>query len=248
MYLALTIPHANNEARNKGMEVPDYGIYAEQDWPEPQKGTAAMITRMDRDLGRLFALLKKRGVDENTVVMFTSDNGPHAEGGNDPKFFDSNGPLRGIKRDLYEGGIRVPMIVRWPGGAPAGKTSDHSGYFGDFFATACELGGAKTPDGLDSLSFAAAIRGQADQQKPHEQLYWEFYERGSAQAVRQGKWKAVRKPMLTGKTELYDLSSDIGEERNIAAKHPDLVRKLEAVMDKEHVPADMWKVRGRPAR
>ncbi len=129
LYLALTIPHANNEAGSKGQEVPDLGTYKDKDWPAPQKGTAAMITRMDRDIGRLMDRLKQHGIDERTIVLFTSDNGPHAEGGNDPNFVDSNGPLRGIKRDLYDGGIRVPMIVRWPGRVEAGSTSDHIGYF-----------------------------------------------------------------------------------------------------------------------
>src|SRR5262249_41233489 len=124
LYLAFTTPHANNEAGKKGMEVPDYGVYADKDWPEPQKGHAAMITRMDRDVGRLLARLRQHGLDANTLVLFSSDNGPHREGGNDPGFNASGGPLRGIKRDLYEGGIRVPLLARWPGKVPAGTTSD----------------------------------------------------------------------------------------------------------------------------
>jgi len=127
LYLALTIPHANNEAGKKGMEVPDFGDYADKDWPEAQKGHAAMITRMDGDIGRLIAKLKALGIDNDTFVFFSSDNGPHKEGGADPAFFKSSGPLRGYKRALYEGGIRVPTIARWPGKIKAGTTSAHSG-------------------------------------------------------------------------------------------------------------------------
>lgn len=240
LYLALTIPHANNEAGNRGMEVPDYGPYADRNWPEPQKGLAAMITRMDRDIGRLLQRLKEHGIDENTVVFFSSDNGPHREGGNNPDFFDSNGPLRGTKRDLYEGGIRVPMIVRWPARAPRGATSDHVGYFGDLMATAAELAGVEPPPGLDSISFVPAIVGQPDRQAQHKYLYWEFYERGSAQAVRMGHWKAVRQPMLTGDLQLYDLRDDVGEQRNVAAQHPDVVARLRSAMEEAHVPSPRW--------
>ncbi len=176
-------------------------------------------------------------------MIFTSDNGPHREGGNDPEFNDSNGPLRGIKRDLYEGGIRVPLIARWPGHVAPGTLSDHVGYFGDLLATAADLSGAQPPEGLDSVSFVPTLVGQDDKQKQHEYLYWEFYERGTKQAVRMGKWKAVRQPMLTGKTELYDLSVDIGEENNVADKHPDLVAKMEATMAEAHVPSPRWQVK-----
>jgi hypothetical protein len=123
--LRVDTSHANNEAGKKGMEIPDYGIYREKDWPEPQKGLAAMISRLDSDVGEIFVRLKKHGIDNNTIVFFSSDNGPHHEGGNDPDFFDSNGPLRGFKRAMYEGGIRVPMIVRWPGHVAAGTTSEN---------------------------------------------------------------------------------------------------------------------------
>jgi arylsulfatase A-like enzyme len=246
LYLALTIPHANNEAGKKGMEVPDFGGYADLDWPEPQKGHAAMISRMDRDVGRLLDKLKELGIDERTLVIFTSDNGPHAEGGNKPDFANSNGPLRGIKRALYEGGIRVPTIARWPGRIGAGSQSDHIAYFGDLFATAAELAGVKAPDNLDSISFLPTLVG--GEQKKHEVLYWEFYEHGSAQAVRAGKWKAVRKPMFTGKMELYDLSQDIGEKKNLAGQHPDVVSRMASLMAKNHAPSKRWKVRKRRKR
>ncbi|MDA2924531.1 arylsulfatase, partial [Acidobacteria bacterium AH-259-L09] len=234
LYLPLTIPHANNEARQKGMEVPDYAAYADKEWPEPQKGLAAMITRMDADLGKLFESLQEHQIDEDTIIFFTSDNGPHREGGNDPDFFDSNGPLRGIKRDLYEGGIRVPMIVRWPGHAPAGTVSNHIAYFADFMATAAEIAGVQPPENTDSISFLPAILGKTESQEEHEYLYWEFYERGSAQAVRTGHWKAVRKPMFTGEIELYDLGTDVGETHNVADQHPQIVKKIRTIMEEAH--------------
>lgn len=242
MYLALTIPHANNEAKNLGMEVPDQGEYAALDWPEPQKGHAAMISLMDRDIGRLLDKLGELGIDERTIVIFSSDNGPHREGGNDPDFNDSNGPLRGIKRDLTEGGIRVPTIVRWPGHVPAGGSSDHVGYFGDLMATAAELSGASAPSNLDSISFLPACLGRSDAQRKHDYLYWEFYERESKQAVRMGRWKAIRQPMFTGPIELYDLETDLGEEHNIAARHADVVERAAAAMAEAHVPSPLWKI------
>ncbi len=243
LYLALTLPHANNEARQKGMEIPSLGQFKNKNWPEPQKGFAAMVERMDRDVGRILDRLKKHEIDDNTIVFFTSDNGPHSEGGNNSRFFDSNGPLRGQKRDLYEGGIRVPMIVRWPGHVPAGKTSRHIGYFGDFLATAADIAGVKDVPKTDGISFLPAILGKNDAQKKHDYLYWEFYERGSAQAVRMGHWKGVVKPFGSKRMELFDLAKDLGEQHNIAAEHPDIVRKLHKAMTESHVPSPLWKVR-----
>ena len=249
LYLALTIPHANNEAGGKGMEVPDFGPYKDKDWPEPAKGFGGMMHRMDSDIGRLMELLKKLKIDDRTLVIFTSDNGPHNEGGHKASTFKSSGPLKGTKRALYEGGIRVPMIARWPGKIAAGSTTAHASYFGDLFATAAELNGAKLPDGLDSVSFAPTLLGDAERQKQHKYLYWEFYEGGSAQAVRMGNWKAVRRPAIFGKIELYDLSKDIGEETNLADKFPVEVAKMDAAMKTAHVPSPAWKFRKpRPAK
>ncbi len=245
LYLALTIPHANNErtkALGDGQEVPDYGIYADRPWSDPAKGQAAMITRMDGDVGRLLKLLADLKIDKQTVVMFTSDNGPQHEGGFDPTLFDPAGPLRGMKRDLTEGGIRVPLIVRWPGTTPAGTESDHIGYFGDLMATVADLAGLDTPAGLDSVSFAPTITGHADKQKQAKYLYWEFYEWGGKQAVRVGKWKAIRIPMFTGTTQLFDLSQDIGEENDLAKEDPNVVKRLERIMDAAHTPHPNWKV------
>jgi arylsulfatase A-like enzyme len=181
LYLALTVPHANNERFKElkdGQEVPDYGAYAGVDWPYPDKGQAAMITRMDAQIGRLLEHLRALGLDGKTLVLFSSDNGPHKEGGNRPEFFDANGPVRGLKRDLSDGGIRVPLIARWPGRIPAGTVSDHVGYFGDFMKMFAELAGAKPPRKLDGLSLVPTLLGRPAEQKRHEYLYWEFHERG----------------------------------------------------------------------
>lgn len=241
LYLAFTLPHANNEARQEGMEVPDLGEYAGLDWPENQKRHAAMISRLDRDIGRVLARLKQHGLDERTLVLFSSDNGPHREGGNDPDFNDSNGSLRGIKRALYEGGIRVPTIARWPGKIRAGVTSEHVGYFPDLMPTLAELTGQRPPK-HDGVSFLPTLLGRGEQ-KPHPFLYWEFYEQGGSQGARVGDWKAVSKPW-GAPLELYDLKEDLGETRNVAAQHPEVVERMQAVLRREHVPSPLWKVRG----
>ncbi len=242
LYLAFTTPHANNEAGKQGMEVPDLGPYADKDWPAPQKAHAAMITRMDADVGRLLARLEEMGVDENTLILFSSDNGPHAEGGNDPSFNDSNGPLKGIKRDLTDGGIRVPTIARWPGKIAAGKTSDFVGSFMDVMPTLAEVAGAgdALPKDLDGLSFVPTLVGQPERQEQHDHLYWAFYERGGGQAVRMGKWKAVQQPLATP-IRLYDLSADIGEEHDLAAGHGDIVARAAAAMKAAYQPNEEWK-------
>ncbi len=245
LYLAYTIPHANNELGRKtgnGMEVPDDAPYTDKPWPQVEKNKAAMITRMDYHVGLLLSLLRELGIDEQTVVFFSSDNGPHREGGVDPEFFDSNGPLRGIKRDLYEGGIRVPMIVRWPGTVPAGKTSDLPWAFWDFLPTAAELAGVQPPSGLDGISVVPAIMGRRQERKGY--LYWEFHERGFEQAVRLGKWKAVRhgtkKPI-----ELYDLSADISEQHDIAAHHLDIVQHMREIMQTARTESKEFPIRER---
>lgn len=239
LMLTPTLPHANNEGGDEGMEVPDQGLYADNDWPENEKNFAAMVTLLDEGVGAVFAKLDTLGLDENTLVIFTSDNGPHSEGGHDPDYFDSNGPFRGIKRDLYEGGIRVPMIARWPGKIKGGQVSDHMGYSGDFLATVAELSGADVPENTQSVSLVPTLLGREDQSE-HPYLYWEFFEGNPHQAVRSGKWKAVRQPIFTGATELYDLSEDAGEENDIADEHPDVVRRMEEMMAEAHRPSDIW--------
>ena len=247
LYLPFTIPHANNEAGNKGMEVPSYGPYTDKDWPEPQKGHAAMITRMDGDIGRLMAKIKTLGLDENTFVFFSSDNGPHKEGGADPAFFKSSGPLRGYKRALYEGGIRVPTIARWPGKIKAGSVSDHISAFWDFLPTCCDLAGINTPEDIDGISMLPTLLGQNSKQKKHEFLYWEFHEQGKRQAVRMGDWKGIRQNVAknpNGPIELYYLKNDIAEQNNVANRHPQIVAKIEDLMRSARTPSEHWPLPG----
>ncbi len=246
LYLALTIPHANNEGARmtgNGAEVPDFGIYKDRAWSDQDKGQAAMITRMDSDVGKILDQLKTLGIAENTLVFFTSDNGPHDEAKHNLATFNPSGPLRGIKRALYEGGIRVPAIAWWPGTVAAGTTTDHICYSGDWFATAAEIAGVTPPDGLDSISMLPTLKGDASAQKQHAYLYWEFYEQGSRQAVRFGKWKAIRQPMKTGEVELFDLSTDIGEQDNVAKEHAEEVERAKKYMDKAHTPHPNWQIK-----
>ena len=230
LYLAYTIPHANNELgrdTGNGMEVPSDAPYSKKNWPAQERNFAAMVSRLDADVGKMMARLKAAGIDDNTVVFFSSDNGPHREGGHSPDFFRSSGPLRGIKRDLYEGGIRVPMLARWPGQIPAGRVSDQVWAFWDFLPTAAELAGAPRPRPLDGISMVNALLGK--EQRSHEHLYWEFHEGGFKQGVRMAEWKGVRlgtqRPV-----ELYNLTDDLGEKNNVAAQHPDIVRRIEDVL------------------
>ena len=247
LFVSLVSPHANNEAGlvdwAHGLEVPmdspEYRQFAGKDWPDPARGYAAMMLYVDRTVGAIMDKLQEQGLAENTIVMFSGDNGPHAEGGYDPAFHDSNGPLQGIKRDLYEGGIRVPTFAWSPGLVPAGVESDHPAYFGDLMATYGELAGAEVPAGLDSTSFAAALTGSGEPEKA-EYLYWEYYSPNSAQAVRMGKWKALRMPMTTGAVQLFDLEQDIGETTDLAAEHPDIAARAAEIMDANHQPSDNW--------
>ncbi|MFN4258410.1 MAG: arylsulfatase [Gemmataceae bacterium] len=248
LYLAYTIPHANNErtrATGSGNEVPSDEPYTDKPWKQQNKDFAAMITRMDRDIGTLMDTIQELGLDENTLVIFTSDNGPHREGGNDPQFFQSSGPLRGIKRDLTEGGIRMPFIARWTNHIPAGTVSDLPCDFADFLPTAAALAGVKPPAGSDGVSLVPTLLGpdQAGQaQARREYLYWEFHERGFQQAIRLGPWKALRLK-LNGPIELYDLSQDIGETTNVAERHPDIVAKAEKIFQTARTDSPHWPIK-----
>lgn len=247
LFLSLTIPHANNEGTRlfgDGAEVPDYGPYAEEDWPNPDKGQAAMISRMDRDVGKILDLLVELGVDSRTLVLFSSDNGAHDESGHSLERFAPSGPLRGIKRALYEGGIRVPTIAWWPGTIAPGAVSTHIGYFGDLMATAGELAGVPKPEGLDSISFLPTLQGEPDRQASHDYLYWEFYERGGRRALRQGDWKAVQ-PQWGKAVELYHLGRDLGETRDLADEFPERVAAMTATMDQAHTPSPDWPTPGK---
>jgi uncharacterized sulfatase len=227
LYLALTIPHANNEAGDEGMEVPNYGQYANFDWPVPEKGHAAMISRMDADIGRLLGLVKELGLDGSTLVIFTSDNGPHREGGHDPDFNDSNGPLRGYKGGVTEGGIRVPFIARWPGVVPAGTTSPSPISFADMMPTLAAIGGGHAPSGIDGADVTSTLKGRVQPELNDRFLYWEFYKDGVvAQSARQGQWKAVRDPK-SGEIQLYNLTADMGESHNVADEHPEIVARFQ---------------------
>ena len=196
-----------------------------------------MVTYLDRDVGRLVAKLRELGIEDDTIIIFSSDNGPHREGGNDPTFFNSSGGLRGIKRTLHEGGIRVPFIVAWPGRVRPGTETPHIGGFQDFLATAVEIAGSSPPEGRDGISFLPTLIGK--RQTSHEFLYWEFSEGGFQQAARMGEWKAVR-PVLGGKLELYNLESDPSEAKEIAAGHPDIVARIETLLRGARVDSPRW--------
>ena len=244
LYLPFTLPHANNEAGKQGMEVPTDEPYSGETWPQPQKNHAAMITYLDTQIGKVLARLGELGLADNTIVFFTSDNGPHREGGADPEFFHSSGPLRGFKRALYEGGIRVPMIVRWPGHIAPGTTSSQVWAFWDAAATLAELAGAAGPPGTDGISMVPSILGEAAAGRPaqnHEYLYWEFHERGFSQAVRMGNWKAIRKGPGTP-LELYDLAQDLGEQHDVAKEHPDILARVETILASARTGSADWPV------
>ena len=254
LYLPITLPHAelkvpealmkkyrNADGSSKfGPEKPYYQkgqSYHTQ--LQPRAAFAAMIDKMDYDVGRVLQLVKDLGLDENTYIFFTSDNGPHQEGGGDPEFFNSSGRLRGVKRDLYEGGIRVPMIVRAPGKVPAGKTRDDIWAFWDIMPTLNELGGSKAPQNIDGLSFVNALSGKAQKQK-HEYLYWQFNEGEFKEAVLQDNWKLIRYKEK-GKAEileLYNLSTDIAEKHNLSGKNPVKTKALLALMKQAKSPAE----------
>ncbi|HWA98076.1 MAG TPA: arylsulfatase [Pirellulales bacterium] len=247
LYLAFILPHANNEAGKvdgRGMEVPSDAPYSREDWPQAQKNHAAMITRLDSDVGKVLAKLDELGIADNTLVFFSSDNGPHKEGGADPEFFDSAGPLSGYKRSMTEGGIRVPMLVRWPTTIKPGQTSDLPWAFWDVMPTLADVCGAQAPEKIDGISIAPTLVGpeRADgPQRKHEYLYWEFHERGFHQAIRFGPWKAIRDG-LDGRIALYDLSSDLAEEHDLSAEQTEIVAEAKKLLGSARTDSELFPV------
>ncbi len=230
LYLPYTIPHAK-------YEIPELWPGVKASWTRDEKVHASMITRMDRDVGTLLALLKDLEIDKNTVVFFCSDNGAARrwEGR-----FDSSGPLRGRKRDMYEGGIRTPMIVRWPDRIPGGLISETVWYFADVLPTCAELAGVQPPRDIDGTSVLPSILGRT-QDLGDRFLYWEFFERNFQQAVRWKDWKAVR--LAPGaELELYDLSADSGETTDVADQYPGVVQTIEDYLKTARTPSKNWPV------
>lgn len=232
LYLPYCVPHA------KYQFPPGPPTFGKKPWTKNEKSHAAMVARLDRDMGRLLDLLDELKLSEMTLVFFCSDNGAAErwEGR-----FDSSGPLRGRKRDLTEGGLRVPMIMRWKGTVPAGSVSDQSWWFADVLPICAALGGGTTPDGLDGINVWSSFL-EKDRPTPERLFYWEFHERGFQQALRWKNWKAIRvgkgKPLM-----LYDLEEDLGERTNVAASHPDIVERMEQHLKKERTPSREWPLR-----
>ncbi len=260
LFYATTIPHAELVAPEENMKEfrgkllpekaykgaepgsPNYrkGPYCSQ--PETHAAFAAMITLLDRQVGEIVAELKKLGLDKNTIIIFSSDNGPHIEGGADPEYFDSNGPLKGYKRDLYEGGMREPMIVSWPGKVVVGSKTDLISAFWDIMPTFAEIVGTKAPENIDGISFLPTLLGKSGQ-KQHQSLYWEFHENNGRQAVRMGNWKLVRYNVAIPEkitTELYNLKTDLGETNNVAPQNPQVVSQMLKIMEQSRVPSPVF--------
>jgi arylsulfatase A-like enzyme len=240
LYLPCTLPHANNQAGKRGMEVPSDAPYSHEPWPQAQKNHAAMITYLDTQVGQIVDKLEELGLTNDTLVFFASDNGPHREGGANPEFFQSSGPLRGFKRAMYEGGIRVPMILCWPGHIAAGATDDTPWAFWDLLPTLAELVGQQPPADIDGISMLPTWIGEAAAGRPQAQreyFYWEFPERGFKQAIRFGNWKAIRNAP-DAPLELYDLASDLGEQHDLAAEHPDVVAHAEKILATARTKSD----------
>ncbi|HEU5124759.1 MAG TPA: arylsulfatase [Verrucomicrobiae bacterium] len=251
LFYSTTLPHPSLYApedwkakyRGEFSDAPaaSYGNYRHEN--EPKTTYAAMVSRLDWEAGQILAKLKELGIATNTLVIFGSDNGAMNEGGHKRTDFNSSGSLRGGKRDLTEGGIRVPLIAQWPGKIEAGKSTTHVSAFWDFLPTACDLAQIKTPSGLDGISYLPTLLGKSNDQKQHEFLYWEFYEQGGKRAARLGQWKAIQLNLNNASPDpiqLYDLEADPGETNDIVEQHPDIVKRMRKIFEAEHTESASW--------
>lgn len=270
MYYPSVIPHAELAAPEKYMEkyrgkfmpekeyikkgnsspnskvnpesINNYNVGGYNSQKESHAAFAAMVSLLDEQVGQIIDKVDDLGIAENTLIIFSSDNGPHLEGGADPDYFGSNGPLRGYKRDLYEGGIRVPTLAYWPSQITPNSKSDHISAFWDFFPTAIEIAGLDyNSSKIDGISFLPELKGK--DQKKHPYLYWEFLEKGGRQAVRMNQWKAVRMNMSKNPDspiELYNVHQDIGEQENLAVQYPEVLKEISRIMNKEHISSRIF--------
>jgi len=254
LYFPSTIPHLALHIPDEDLE-PYLGRWDERPFTgngytphrTPRAAYAAMISRLDRDVGRIVDLLCQLGLDRRTLILFSSDNGTtHLKKEVDSRFFESVGPLRGLKGSLYEGGIRVPMIAWWPGKIHPGGVTDHISAFWDVMPTIAEITGTHAPEGIDGISFAPTLLGHPEKQRQHRFLYWEFPGYGGQQAVRMGPWKGVRQNMLRRrnpdplKIELYNLEDDIGESRDLSGQYPEIVARIRTILEAEHTPSPVF--------
>jgi arylsulfatase A len=239
LYLPFIIPHCNDEGpKDFQYEAPSQREYASLPWSKDEKDYAASISYLDEYIGKILEHLKNLQLDSNTLVIFTSDNGPRVN----QMRFKSSGNLRGFKRDLYEGGVRVPFVAWWPGQIKAQGVSDHVSTFWDFLPTACTLAGVKQPYTSDGISYLPTLIGKGNQMH-HGYVYFEFHEAGGAQAVRKGKWKAVVRGVKTetpSPIELYDLENDPAESKNLASQFPEISTQMSSIIKKEHVPSSVF--------
>jgi arylsulfatase A len=229
IYFPSQVPHGRSPRDGDQIQVPDIGSYADRPWTKLEKLYAAMITHFDGHVGQIIDLLKELDLDENTIIFFTSDNGDENSYYEYTDRFHAAGPLRGKKRYLYEGGIRVPMIVRWPGRIKANQTNKLPWAAWDLMATFADLAGIKAPEHTDGISVLPTLLGRTDKQTHREYLYWE-YQHGKQQAVRMGRWKGIRFGGTKEPIELYDMNKDIGEKNNVAAAHPKIIKRISEIM------------------
>lgn len=249
LYMAITLPHAELIVPDEDLKEYD-GKFDEKPYigdhfcnqPKPRATYAAMISKIDRTVEQVLDVLEQKGIKDNTLIIFSSDNGVHFAGGHDPDYFKSNGGFRGYKRDLYEGGIHTPLIVSWPKAIQTPRVSFHLSAFWDFLPTVCDLVGVDAPENIDGISMLPEIEGKGKQAE-HDYLYWEFHERGGKQAVMKGKWKLLKqnieKPGATT-WELYNLNEDPTESMNVISQYPKIVAELQKAIKANYTPSDTY--------